>query len=92
MEANKMDKYLCYVFVDYDVIERKFLLEFYDFRNTYFDVKEFETVVELHYFVNTELLAFLQVKATDILFLNSNAYTRKIGLFDNCIENEYFSE
>ena len=77
-----MEEYKCYVLLDYDVIEQKYLLEVYDFRDAYFDVKTFKSFSDLVNYYHDKLSKTLQVKKQDILQISTNSYQRKLGLND----------
>lgn len=77
-----MEEYKCYALLDYDVIEQKYLLEVYDFRDAYFDVKEFDNFSDLANYYSDELCKTLQVEELDILQITTNSYQRKLGLND----------
>lgn len=73
-----MEVYKCYILLDYDVIEQKYLLEVYDFRDSYFDVQEFENFNDLVNYYYDDLMEILQVDEHDIFKITSDSYSRKI--------------
>lgn len=77
-----MEEYKCYVLLDYDVIEQKYLLEVYDFRDAYFDVKSFENFSDLVNYYHDNLIKILQIDEQDILQITSNSYARKFQADD----------
>ena len=77
-----MEKYKCYVLLDYDVIEQKYLLEVYDFRDAYFNVKTFENFSDLVNYYHDNLIKILQIDEQDILQITSNSYSRKFQADD----------
>ena len=77
-----MKEYKCHVLLDYDVIEQKYLLEVYDFRDTYFDVKSFENFSDLVNYYHDNLTKILQIEEQDILQITSNSYSRRFQAED----------
>lgn len=80
-----MEIYLCYTLLDYDIIEGEYVLEVYDFKDGYYDVKTFKSFAGLVNYYQEELLDILQVSESNILQITTNSYQRKLGI------NEYKS-
>ncbi len=78
-----MEQYKSYVLLDYDIVKSKYLLEIYDFKDNYFNIKEFNFFDDLVNFYHEELGQILQIDEKDILTITSNSYQRKLGV------NEY---
>ena len=75
-----MELYKAYALLDYDVKTKKYLLEIYDFRDSYFAVEEFDTFSDLYNYFNDELPKFLGIHSTHILQVCSNSYQRKLRI------------
>ena len=82
MKKAKRENYDCYVLLDYDVIKNKYILEIYDFRDYYLNVKTFDTFSDMVDYFHNELPIVLQVKQQNVLQICSNTYQRKLGLND----------
>ena len=76
-----MEKNKCCVLLDYDVIEEKYLLEIYDFRDAYFDIKRFDNFSDLVNYYHDNLSKILQIDEQDILQITSNSYERKHKIY-----------
>ena len=79
---DNIKEYKCYVLLDYDVIEQEYLLEIYDFKDAYFDVKSFKTFSDLVNYYHDKLSKILQIDEEDILQITSNSYSRKFQADD----------
>ena len=86
LEFDKVEKYNAYALLDYDDERSIYLLEIYDFRDGFFDIKEFETFSDLVNFYTDELCELLHVKDSDILQVISKSYQKQaINGFTFCI-------
>ena len=79
-EDKSMQGYKAYVLLDFDDVNFAYILEVYDFRNDYFDVKEFECYSDFINYFHDELCSFLQVEESDILQVISRSYQKKMDL------------
>ena len=77
LEFDKVEKYKAYVLLDYDDERSIYLLEIYDFRDDFFDIKEFEMFSDLVNFYTDELCELLHVKDSDILQVLSKSYQKQ---------------
>ena len=80
IEKNNNENYLCYVLLDYDFIKKEYLLEFYDFRDCYFNIKNFNNYSDMINYYHNELKDFLKVKDKDILQVYSISYRQQLGV------------
>lgn len=77
---KSMQGYKAYVLLDFDDVNFAFILEVYDFRNDYFEVKEFECYSDFINYFHDELCSFLQVEESDILQVVSRSFQKKMDL------------
>ena len=70
--------YKAYVFLDFDDVNCNYILEIYDFRDDFFEVKEFETYSDFINYFHDELCPFLQLEEFDIFQVTSRSYQKKI--------------
>ncbi len=69
-----MELYKAYALLDYDVLEKKYRLEIYDFRDGYFKIKNFDTFSDLENYYHDFLPEFLRLDFRDILQVCSVSY------------------
>lgn len=79
-EDKSMQGYKAYVLLDFDDVNFAYILEVYDFRNDYFEVKEFDCYSDFINYFHDELCSFLQVEESDILQVISRSYQKKMDL------------